>query len=347
MKPVVLAPNEVPRFYRGGRAIARLRGTEPTGERVPEDWVGSTTAAFGRPGVGLSRLPDGALLRDAASADPVAFFGPDHAARHGGDPALLVKLLDAGERLPVHVHPDGRFARLHLDAPCGKTEAWVVVAVDARDAAVYAGFREEVAPATLARWVDAQDHDALLGALNVVPVRPGDALFVPAGVPHAIGQGLLIVELQEPSDLSVLLEWDGYGVADADEATLGMGWDVALRCVETAARDPATLRGPAPAAGAAVARLLPSAADRYFRAERIAPAPMARLERSFAILVVIEGAGALHGGGEALPVRRGDTVLVPWEAGPCHLEGDIVAIACRPPAPGPPRSFRAPQPATP
>ena len=60
---------------------------------------------------------------------------------------------------------------------------------------------------------------------------------------------------------------------------------------------------------------------------------MTALERGFTILVVIEGAGVLHGG-EALPVRRGDTVLVPWEAGPCHLEGDVVAIGCRPPDAG-------------
>jgi len=66
--------------------------------------------------------------------------------------------------------------------------------------------------------------------------------------------------------------------------------------------------------------------------ERLAPAPIAALERGFAIVVVTEGAGALLAeGGEPLPVRRGDTVLVPWAAGHCHLEGDVEAIACRPP----------------
>ncbi len=322
----------VPRFYRGGQAIARLRGVEPSGARAPEDWVGSTTGVFGRPEIGLTRLPGGALLRDAAAADPVAFFGPDHATRHGGDPALLVKLLDAGQRLPVHVHPDRRFARMHLDSPFGKTEAWVVVATDRPDAAVSIGFREDVAPATLARWVAEQDPGALLGALNEVPVAPGDAIFIPAGVPHAIGEGVLLVELQEPSDLSVLLEWDGYGIADEAEATLGLGWDVALGCVDMTVRDPESLRGAPPQPDAAVARLLPRAADRFFRAERIAPAPSAVLSRGFAILVVIEGSGVLQGA-DAVPVRRGDTVLLPWEAGPCELEGDVVAIACRPPVP--------------
>jgi mannose-6-phosphate isomerase len=121
VRPVVLPPNGVPRFYLGGPAIAELRGTEAAGERVPEDWVGSTTTVFGEDELGLSRLPDGRFLRDAVAEDPVAFFGPEHAERRGADPALLVKLLDAGERLPVHVHPDGAFAREALRSPYGKT----------------------------------------------------------------------------------------------------------------------------------------------------------------------------------------------------------------------------------
>jgi mannose-6-phosphate isomerase len=333
VRPIVLPPNSIPRFYLGGGEIAALRGIEPAGERVPEDWVGSTTVVFGEDELGLSRLPDGRLLRDAAAADPVAFFGPDHAARLGADPGLLVKLLDAGERLPVHVHPDDAFARDALRAPYGKTEAWIVVATTRPDASVAAGWREDVRPDTLERWVREQDHDALLGALNPIPVQAGDAIFVPAGTPHAINAGVLIVELQQPSDMSVLLEWEGFGIADEDEATLGLGWGVALRCVERTARDPGTLRGPAPRPTEPVARLLPAAADAFFRAERLAPAPIAALERGFAILVVTEGEGALlPESGEPVAVRRGDTVLVPWAAGACHLEGDLVAIAARPPA---------------
>jgi len=332
MRPVALPPNGIPRFYLGGPEIAALRGGEPAGERVPEDWVGSTTTVFGDDELGLSRLPDGTLLRDAAAADPVAFLGPHHAARRGADPALLVKLLDAGERLPVHVHPDDAFARRTLRTRYGKTEAWIVIATTKADAGVAAGFREDVAPETLERWVREQDHDAMLGALNPLPVKPGDAIFVPAGTPHAIGDGVLIVELQQPTDLSVLLEWDGFGIEDEDEATLGLGWDVALGCVDLAACDPAPLRGPDPTRNGPVTRLLPPAADAFFRAERLAPAPIAALERGFAILVVTEGAGALLAeGGEPLPVRRGDTVLVPWAAGQCHLEGEVEAIACRPP----------------
>src|SRR4051794_9143444 len=186
MRPVVLPPNGIRRFYRGGAAIAGLRGDDAPEDRVPEDWVGSTTEAFGEPGVGLSRLKDGTLLRDAIAADPRAWLGAAHVERWGADPVLLVKLLDAGERLPVHAHPDGPFAREHLGTRFGKTEAWIVVGGSGE---VRLGWRSPVEDARLREWISSQDADGMLDALHPVAVSPGDAVFVPAGVAHAIGEG--------------------------------------------------------------------------------------------------------------------------------------------------------------
>jgi mannose-6-phosphate isomerase len=323
--PVKLPPNAIARFYRGGPAISDLRGFDPGGDRVPEEWIGSTTAVFGEQAVGLSELPGGALLRDAIAADPTAWLGPAHAAERGPDPALLVKLLDAGERLPVHVHPDGPFARAHLGMRYGKTEAWIVIG--ARPGArVHVGFRDEVDDGALAELVAGQDHDAMLGALNPVDVAAGDAIFVPAGTAHAIGEGLLIVELQEPTDLSILLEWDGFGIADTEEATLGLGWSTALACVNQAASDASHLRGPAP--DGAVSDLLPAPAADFFRAHRVAPGEgTVELDPGFAVAIVTDGAGELAG----LSVTRGDALVVPYAAGPIAASGDLTAIVCRPP----------------
>jgi mannose-6-phosphate isomerase len=322
---VELPANGIPRFYLGGPAIEALRGVDLGGDRVPEEWIGSTTTVFGETDLGLSRLVDGELLRDVIAADPEAWLGPAHAARFGADPALLVKLLDAGERLPVHVHPDGPFAREHLGTKFGKTEAWIVI--DAwLGAQVHVGWREDVSEDTLRGWIADQDHAAMLGALNPVDVSGGDAIFVPAGVPHAIGDGLLIVELQEPSDMSVLLEWDGFGIEDEDEATLGLGWDTALGCVERTVRDASPLRGPR--AHDAVAELLPPAASAFFTAQRVVPAGgEAPLEAGFAVIVVIDGSGRI---GE-LNVGPGAAVLVPHAAGPVTAQGELTAIVCRPP----------------
>jgi mannose-6-phosphate isomerase len=325
--PTKLPPNPIRHFYRGGPAIAQLRGFDLDSDHAPEEWIGSTATLFGETERGLSRMPDGTLVRDAIARDPEAWLGPDHAQRFGANPALLVKLLDAGERLPVHHHPDKAFAGEHLELPFGKTEAWIVIAASA-GAQVHVGWREDVREDDLRAWVDAQDHDALLGALNPVGVKAGDAIFVPAGVPHAIGEGVLIIELQEPTDLSVLLEWDGFGIDTEAQATLGLGWDVALRSVERAARDPAPLRGASP--DGAVCELLPAAAASFFTAQRIAPADAcAHVDRGFAVILVLDGAGSIAG----LEVKRGDAVLVPHAAGRTIADGDLLAVACRPPKP--------------
>jgi mannose-6-phosphate isomerase len=327
-RAIKLPPNPIRHFYRGGPAIAELRGIDVGSDHAPEEWIGSATTLFGETERGLSLLPDGSLVRDALKADPEAWLGRAHAERFGASPALLVKLLDAGERLPVHHHPDGPFAREHLGLAFGKTEAWLVLA--ARPGAeVAVGWRDEVPADTLRAWVRDQDHDALLGALDPLPVSAGDAIFVPAGVAHAIGEGILIAELQEPTDLSILLEWEGFGIDDEAQATLGLGWDVALSSVERGAGDAAALRGPgAGGNGAAVTELLPAVAAPFFSAQRIAPAGgSAVLPAGFVVVIVTEGAGTLAG----LDVTRGDALLIPHAAGPVSADGDLVAIACRPP----------------
>jgi mannose-6-phosphate isomerase len=315
MRPVPLPANPVERFYRGGARIAELRGEKVRGERVPEDWVGSTTTVHGSEELGLSLVDDGTLLGDLIPT---------------GIP-LLVKLLDAGERLPVHVHPNGDFARRRLDASCGKTEAWFVICADGPEAFVWLGLREAVDDARLSEWVEGQHIEALLGALNRVPVQAGDALFVPAGQLHAIGEGVLICELQEPSDLSLLLEWRGRDLDGADPY-LGLGLAGALDATVREPLSPAQLdhlkegRGPAGRPGAE--RLLPAEADEFFRLERIEGS--STLPQELSVLVVLDGEGRLLSTGHELALQRGATVLVPWDAGHAELEGDLDVLRCMP-----------------
>src|SRR4051794_17962721 len=190
VQPLKIAANMPRSFYRGAGRIDRLRGTPPGADPYhPEDWIGSVTPRAGAAPSGLTTLPDGRLLADAIAADPQRWLGPAHVARHGAGPAILVKLLDAGERLPLHVHPDRAFARSHLASPYGKTEAWVIVRA-APDAVVHLGFGRDVDAGELARWVDGQRVEEMLAATNRVSVRAGDAVLCPAGVPHAIGQDI-------------------------------------------------------------------------------------------------------------------------------------------------------------
>ncbi len=341
MRPMKLPANQFRRFYRGGSAIARFRGSAAAGEYVPEDWVGSATAAFGSDTDGLSRLPDGRTFRDALAADPESFLGRAHVERFGADPALLVKLLDAGERLPVHCHPSREFARRHLDCPFGKTEAWVITEVRGSSPAVHLGFVQEVDPATLAGWVERQETATMLEALHRLAVAPGDTVLVPAGVPHAIGEGVFLVELQEPTDFSVLLEWAGFAIDGRADGHLGLGFDVALQCVDRSGWGPAALerlrggRRDGQRGRPGVDPLLPAEADPFFRAERLRPAGgSVQLEEGFCILVVVDGAGRLETErGGSVDLRRGDTVLLPFAAGPGTVSGRLEVIRCLPPDP--------------
>jgi mannose-6-phosphate isomerase len=323
VRPLELGPNQIRRFYRGGSRIAAFRGMPSAGDDAPEDWVASTTTVHGEEDLGLTRLDEGVRLADVLAADPEAFFEPAHLARYGPDPAILIKLLDAGERLPLHFHPDAVFAAEQLGSKHGKTEAWVILEAEP-GAAVHVGFGRGVGADELAELVAAQDLEAFLEAMNPLAVEAGDTIFVPAGVPHVIGEGILLLELQEPSDLSLLLEFRG--LMPEEQAFLGLPREVALGAVTRFAVDLDALtasRG---------SRLFPEDADRFFRAERVFGGE--RLEPAYSVLIVTEGDGELRPERAGpLRVRRGSTVLVPFGSGAVELEGTLRAIRCRPPVP--------------
>lgn len=296
MKPARVLPTRVYRFYRGGALIDRLRGEPERDGDHPEDWIGSVVHArnAGRdePLAGLSRLADGSLLRDAVEADPDGW----------GAPNVLVKLLDSVERLPVHAHPDRAFARRHLGSEYGKTEAWVIIATRGDDAELWLGLREPVSREQYRRWIDDQDVAALLGSLHHLRVRAGDVVFVPAGVPHAIGAGALTVELQEPSDFSIVCEWTGYPISP-DEAHLGLGWDIALDALRLEPFEP-TLGLPP---------------NEFFSVDELAE-PGGR----FGVLLVLAGEGELAGE----PVRPGDAFVLPAACDTFDVRGDLRVIRC-------------------
>ena len=158
----------------------------------------------------------------------------------------------------------------------------------------------------------------MLQALHEVPVKAGDGILVPAGTLHAIGGGILLLELQEPTDLSVLVEWKRFGVDERPRAPRArLGHRAAV--VDREPIDPAALTTPSNG-------MLPKEADPYFRAQRIKPGDT--LDQSFSIVLVTDGEGTLGD----LAVRKGSTVLIPYGAGEIATDG-VEAIRCLPPDP--------------
>ena len=122
---------------------------------------------------------------------------------------LLIKLIDAKDRLSVQVHPDDKYA-LEKEGEFGKTEMWYVVDCDEGAELIY-GFNREVSKEELERRIK---DNTLQEICNYVPVHKGDVFFISAGTLHAIGAGILIAEVQQNSNTTYRVS--DYGRLGAD-----------------------------------------------------------------------------------------------------------------------------------
>lgn len=168
----------------GGDALFRLFGKD-----IPDGRTGEALEASTLEGL-ESVTEDGRTLTEVA----------------GGGLPLLLKLLDAREALSVQVHPDDAYAARHENGKRGKTEAWVIL-----DAAPGAKLVYGVKPGTDVSALSGRDIEA---CLRYVEVSPGDVLFIPAGMVHAVGAGIVLYEIQQASDVTYRF-WD-WGRLGAD-----------------------------------------------------------------------------------------------------------------------------------
>ena len=214
--PIRLVQNRIYRGYPGGREMCRFRGEPATPDDMrPEAWVGSTTLTTdhdrhpgGRLGLAQVRLDNGdcPYLKDLIGADPQGLLGAGHVARFGPNPAVLVKLLDAERQLGLQCHPDRAHAKAAFQSDFGKVECWYVLDVrqdSPEPPYLLLGFREGVTRERFEALYRQGDIPALEKLCHKIPARPGDMFHVGAGVPHAIGPGCFVIEVQEPSDITV------------------------------------------------------------------------------------------------------------------------------------------------
>ena len=330
LTPQVLSANQpADRFYRGGQKIAAFRGTAQHGSRVPEDWVASVTCLAGETSLGLTTLPDGQTLADAIAHDPTGWLGAHHVDRFGSDTKLLVKLLDAGQRLPVHAHPDAAFAQAHLGRTHGKAEAWYIL----QGGVIYLGLKEDLERDALAHLVATQAVTEMLPLLYETHVETGDTVFVPAGTLHAIGEGIFLVELQEPEDLSILLEWQGFDLDGSAKGHLGLGFDVALDAVNQQGQSRTEIDSLITTHRTGES-ILPHAADDFFRLRRIVLTGTVELDPGFGVLIVTDGSVDVESaGGYTNRLTAGATVVVPFGAGTVRLTGQAEILVATPPSP--------------
>ncbi len=235
-------------------------------------------------------------------------------SRFGEEFPLLIKRIDARDKLSVQVHPDDRLAAARHNA-YGKTEMWYILACEP-GAELLIGFREGVTRETYQKAV----ADGTVGELlNRVPVVPGDAYFIPAGTVHAIGAGITLAEIQQTSDITYrVFDWNRTG---KDGNPRELHTELALDAIDFAA--PVCRVTQIPRAGEA-ALLVQSP---YFTVDLVDVAGRAERELasrdSFTIYICTAGEVMLSTpGGEAMLLKTDEVVLIPADRDSVVLEGN-------------------------
>lgn len=352
---IELPQNRVWRGYQGGRILDKLIGKDdPRDGHYPEDWVGSVTAARNphsrSPHEGISEIRINgreALFTDLINRDPDYFLGSGHVARFGMQPMILVKLLDSAIRLHLQVHPTAEFARAHLGSNSGKAEAYYVLHVrdDSDEAFMYMGFQRPPSREEFKRCVEEQDLETLESFFDKIALTAGDVIFVPGGVPHAIGGGLFLVEIMEPTDLTVRFEFEKAGFTLPESARfMGRGLEYCLDIVDFGAKPESLVRSNymfepklevTYGETAHRYRYIDADVTPCFRVKKsVITGVIEREEDTFYTGVVTAGSCVVRTGEDSISLDTFDKFFCPAGLGPYTIEAEqeVQILECFPPA---------------
>ena len=217
---------------------------------------------------------------------------------------ILIKLIDAEKSLSVQVHPDDEYAMKHENS-FGKTEMWYVL--DCKPGAtLYYGFQEEISKEEFAQRIQ---NNTLTDVLQAVPVNKGDVFFIPAGTIHAIGEGMLIAEIQQNSNTTYRV-YD-YGRFGADGKPRALHVEKALDVTDLT---------PAPVYENDDPNML--ADCDYFWVKRLQNSCQSTVtDQSFKALLVVEGSATLTYQEGSMELALYDCVFLPADMGDFSLEG--------------------------
>ena len=278
---------------------------------------------------GTSRVPEfDCNLSDLLKQHP-EYMGTHASKINCGELPIIIKLIDARQKLSVQVHPDDEYAS-DYEGGLGKTEMWYVL--DAKqDASLVYGFRQDV---TAELIKDSVESGTIENLLNHVNVRTNDLFFIESGTVHAIGAGCLIAEIQENSNLTYRL-YD-YGRTDKYGRTRELHVDKALAVMRmkssVAPRQPMRLLKYR--SGYASELLVRC---KYFQVERMLLNTEGRKlaefkteDNSFHVLLCVGGCGNISGMNFSLNFFKGDCIFIPADSIPLKLHGkaQILSVSC-------------------
>ncbi|MDO9542330.1 MAG: class I mannose-6-phosphate isomerase, partial [Kiritimatiellia bacterium] len=256
---------------------------------------------------GMSVVVNGPLAgRDLFSL--MRLYGEKLTGRQFNEFPLLIKIIDAHEKLSVQVHPDENGAKTVGGDP--KSEMWYVLAAEPHSE-VYAGLKPGV---NVASFKDALTRGKAGDLLQSIPVAKGDVIYIPGGRIHAIGPGCLLLEVQQNSNTTFrLFDWNRLGqdgkprALQINKAIKVIRWDDADLPKIAAANLPLKFDRD----GNAVAELLSTP---FFKFEKMVVAKSlqcAMAGKTFHVLFVDEGVVELASDSEKMRLESGLTALIP------------------------------------
>lgn len=308
LNPLVFEPIYKEKVW-GGRAFERLGRTLPgdASVKLGESWemvdLAQTSASGGGGGAErsiVSKGPDsGRSLAELIAEHGEKVLGGLNLSPEGGFP-LLVKYLDADTNLSVQVHPSEAYAAEHDDAFL-KSESWYIV--DRQPGAViYKGMKEGVTPQQLREALAQNTDEAVVPLMEAVPVEPGDIHYLPSGTCHALGGGILVAEVQTPSDTT-------FRVYDWGRTGRELHVDQAVQCIDFGpsqggAFEPMTTTT---VDGCVTTQLV--ACDYFNLARHVCDAGFEDTIRAGEPSVWMALNGSIQAG--AIPIQAGETALIP------------------------------------
>lgn len=302
-------------YVWGGRNFEKLGRKLPEGITA-ESWEVSCHSN------GVSIVSNGSL-EGTSLPDMIKLYGRELIGNQLPDRdvekfPLLIKLIDADKNLSIQVHPDDGYAQTHENGEYGKNEMWYIISAKPGAKLVY-----DVRPGTTRQKFEMAVREDRVGeCLNTIEVSPGDVIYIPSGLVHAIGQGIMLAEVQQNSDTT-------YRVYDYGRKDRQLHIDKALDVMDfNSSGRKHIYTGLKTDLGGGSSKVF-VVACKYFAVEKwdiVGPVKENANGEKFCIFTFTEGFGMISWSGGTEPVKAGESILIPAALGEYSLNGGLRGI---------------------
>lgn len=308
----------------GGNRIRTDFGMETDLKNIAEAWVlschedGESIVSGGK--------YDGKTLSDVLEKEiGMEALGTNCKCESIEDFPILIKLIDADDKLSVQVHPDDEYAAANEKDVRGKTEAWYIIDCD-DDAELIYGFKEDISKEEFRASIE---NGTLLDKVNRAKVKPGDVAFISSGTLHAIGKGILLAEVQQSCNTTYrVFDYNRTGLdGKPRELHVAKAVDVTNCAVPEGTLEPEGM----PVKHDGYVSILLSECP-YFTMTSVDVETLYADdadETSFVSLIVLDGNGKIKCGDEEYDIKKGDSIFIPAASGSYYVSGKVKLLQSR------------------